>query len=229
MRHIALTLSGLIGAFAIPTAATAETVDWSGWYASAFAGYADAKLLSDAGHSSTTTILDDNGFMTGVAVGYRKQSESNIVIGGELIIPLYMEKGRAVDHVYFPGQVFYEAKGKFGIMASGHVGIATGNMLPYVFGAAGIARVEGRTLNIDPSENLVIGYVQKAKATPFMWQLGAGVDVQASPHIVIGARTALFRIERADYTMPWNNDGNPNQFGMSSAYGQLSLTYRFGH
>ncbi len=224
--RFALTTSILALAL-VPAAARAETANWDGFYAGAFAGYVDGKLLTDPGHASTTTILKDNGFMTGLVAGYRKQSDSNVVIGGELIVPLFLEKGRAVDHVFFPGQVFYEAKGKFAVMAGAHVGIATGKALPYVYGAVGIARVEGRTLNVNELDQLTPGFVQKATATPLVWQIGAGVDVQASPQFVVGARAGLFRVERADYNMPWNA-GDVNKFGMSSFLGQVTLTYRFG-
>jgi opacity protein-like surface antigen len=212
----------------ISTSAQAETANWDGFYAGPFVGYVDGKLATNPDHASTTGNYDDNGVMAGIVGGYRKQMDNNIVIGGELIVPLYMEKGTAVDLVFFPGQIIYEAKPKLGVLASVQVGYATGKALPYVFGAVGFARVEGRTLNVDLQENLSPGFVQKDSATPVVWQLGAGLDVQASESLVIGGRIAFFKVERADYTMPWNSPG-PNKFGMSSALGQVSVTYRFGH
>jgi len=144
-------------------------------------------------------------------------------------VPVYMDKGRAVDTVFFPGEIFYEAEGKLAVLASAQVGVATGKALPYVFVAGGFARVEGRTLNVDLDENLSPGFVQKDSSTPFIWQAGVGVDYHVTPSVVVGAKGGIFRVERADYTMPWNDfpDEN-NKFGMSSAFGQVQVLYRFG-
>jgi opacity protein-like surface antigen len=220
----------LFALVAFPAAASAQApqpVDWSGWYAGAFAGWADGKLNGSESHESTTGDYEDNGFMAGLFGGYRHQTAEGWVFGGELIVPLHMDEGSAVDKEFYPDQVFYEAEGKYGLLLGAHAGKAMGRALPYVHGAIGFAKVEGRTLNVDLNENLDPGFVQDDEASPFVWQVGAGLDYQLSSSIIFGARVSYFEVTKADYTMPWNQPG-PNKFGWSSILGQVLLSYRFG-
>jgi len=154
MRSTTTTL--FVALCAYPAAAAAQApaaANWTGWYAGAFAGYADGKATGDV-DTNTTGQFDDNGFMAGVVGGCRHQTSSNLVIGGELIVPLHIDKGHAVDEVFFPGQVFYESEGKASVMAGINVGYATGRLLPYAFANAGFAHVVGKTLNVDANDNL---------------------------------------------------------------------------
>lgn len=228
MRSTTTTL--FVALCAYPAAAAAQApaaANWTGWYAGAFAGYADGKATGDV-DTNTTGQFDDNGFMAGVVGGCRHQTSSNLVIGGELIVPLHIDKGHAVDEVFFPGQVFYESEGKASVMAGINVGYATGRLLPYAFANAGFAHVVGKTLNVDANDNLVIGAEQRDSATPFIWQAGLGLDAQATKHVVIGGRVGYFHVNQADYTMNWNIPG-PNNFGWNAVFGQVTITYRFGH
>ena len=115
-------------------AQAAEPNGWGGWYVGAFAGWGDGKLNGPESHESTTGDYDDNGFMAGILAGYRHHTADNWVIGGEVIVPLHMDKGRAVDKQFFPNQVFYEAKGKtaamVGIMSAGRWGASCPMSMP---------------------------------------------------------------------------------------------------
>lgn len=226
MRTHAL-LFALVALPASTSAQATDPVNWSGWYAGAFAGWADGKLNSSEAHEATTGDYKDNGFMAGLFGGYRHQTPEGWVFGGELIVPLHMDKGSAVDKEFFPDEVFYEAEGKFGIMIGANAGKSIGRALPYVHGAVGFAKVEGRTLNVDLDENLDPGFVQDDEASPFVWQVGAGLDYQLTSSFIFGGRVSYFKVSKADYTMPWNEPG-PNKFGWSSLLGQVLISYRFG-
>lgn len=213
---------------AFPTIVKAEAPkapDWTGWYAGGFAGYADGEATGDV-DINTTNHFDDNGLMAGVLGGYRYQTKSGWVLGGEIVVPIHIDKGHAVDKLFFPGQVFYESEGKFAIMAGIQAGYAMGRVLPYIYGAAGVARVTGRTLNVDQDDNLSPGSAQKDSASPFIWQAGVGLDFQATDRFTLGGRVGYFHVNKADYTMSWNEPG-PNLFGWNALLGQVVVTYRF--
>lgn len=205
----------------------AEPVSWAGWHAGIFGSYVSGKLNSnDESHFTSTGDFNDDGPMAGVYGGLRRQRDSGVVLGADLEVPLYMEKGTAVDKQYFPGLAKYEAIYKYAFFLSGHVGLARGKALPYLSAAAGFMNVDGRTLNIDLNDQYSPGFVQSAAATHFVWQGGAGVDYQVSPKMIAGARITAFIGSRADHTMSWNSPG-PNLFGYKAAVLQVNLGRRF--
>lgn len=204
-----------------------EPVDWTGWHAGVYGSYISGKLNSnDPGHEQSTGDYNDDGPMAGIYGGFRRQSPNRTVVGVEVMVPLYMEKGTAVDKQYFPGLVKYEATYNWALFLSGHVGRAYGKTLPYLYGAAGFANVDGRTLNVDQNDNYSPGFVQSAAATHFVWQGGGGVDYQVSEKYFAGARIAAFIAARADHTMPWNKPG-PNEFGYRASLFQVNVGRRF--
>lgn len=204
----------------------ADNSDWKGWYAGAFGGYVSGELDSDnPAHRESTGDYDDDSPMAGVAVGYNRQFDNGWVGGLEVMLPLYMQKGRAVDKKYFPDSVFYEAHFRYGILIAVKYGHDYGQVLPYAFGAIGLTSVNGKTLNVDLNENYSEGFEQSAAATHFIWQLGAGADYQASETIFVGARVAAFVGAKADHTMPWNEPG-PNKFGYKSLLLQMNVGYK---
>ena len=209
------------------TAAAGQPADWAGWYAGAFGGYISGELNSnDPDHAASTGEYDDSGMMAGLFGGLRSQGENDWVYGFEAILPLHMDKGTAVDQVYFPGLVTYEADYKYALFVGANAGKAMGRGLPYAFGTVGFANVDGKTHNVNLAEEYEPGFVQNAAATHFVWQLGAGLDYQISPDYFLGGRFALFTAAKADHTMPWNEPG-PNKFGFDATLVQFQVGRRF--
>ena len=149
-----------------------EPPDWSGWYDGIFGGYQDGKLTTnDPSHFETTGEFNDNSPIFGIQGGINKSLQNGWVIGGELIIPLYLQNGSAVDTVFFPNadpKVTYEAYHKWSVLTGAKAGKPFGKVLPYIFGAIGFANVEGKTVNLDNDNNYSPGSEQSATATHFV-------------------------------------------------------------
>jgi opacity protein-like surface antigen len=206
------------------TAQAGEPESWAGWRAGAFGAFVSGKLNSnDPTHEQSTGDYKDSGPMAGIYTGYRHQSAGNLVVGVDLILPLYIFKGTATDKQYFPDKVFYEAKSRYGAMLGAQVGPAMGKALPYVFGVVGFANIDGRTLNVDENDQYSPGFVQSAKATHFVWQGGAGLDYQCGEKWLAGVRAGAFMGAQADHTMPWNEPG-PNMFGYHAFKMEFNLS-----
>ncbi|MCP4632858.1 MAG: porin family protein [candidate division Zixibacteria bacterium] len=222
---IALGFSTIL--LAASHASAGEPVDWTGWYAGAFGSYISGELNSDdPAHKQSTGDYDDDSPMAGICAGYHHQYDNDWVAGAELIVPLYIQNGTAVDKQYFPDLVTYEADFRYGVLIAVKGGRSYGQALPYAFGAIGITNVDGKSHNVDLNENYSPGFVQSAPATHFVWQLGGGCDYKVSETIFVGARVAAFIGAKADHTMPWNEPG-PNKFGYNSLLMQVNAGYRF--
>jgi opacity protein-like surface antigen len=226
-KNLWITL-GFVAVLLVGSHATAvEPVDWTGWYAGAFGGYVSGKLNSnDPAHEESTGDYDDDSPLAGVSVGYHRQFDNAWVAGVELMVPLYIQKGTAVDKLYFPDLVTYEASFRYGALIAVKGGRSYGKALPYAFGAIGLTNVDGKTYNVDLNEQYSPGFEQSAAATHFIWQLGGGIDYQMSEVLFVGARVAGFIGARADHTMPWNEPG-PNEFGYKSVLVQVNVGYGF--
>lgn len=220
----------LVAALSLATAGSAaaqDTANWSGWYGGGYGGYIFGKLTSnDPSHFTTTGEFDDNGATAGIYVGRRTQSANDMVLGFELVLPLFTETGSAVDTVFFPGLVRYEGDPKLGAFIGVHAGKATGKMLPLVFAEAGFMSAEGRTLNVDENDQYSPGFVQKASASHFVWKLGAGLDYRMGTNWMLGARGAYMKVGKADHTMSWNTPG-PNEFGLNCTQLQVNVGRQF--
>jgi hypothetical protein len=203
-----------------------DNANWSGWRVGAFGGNLWGKVNSnDPTHEQTTGDYKDDGGIAGVYGGWRHQNAKNLVVGLELNVPFYVFTGSAVDTVYFPGLVKYEAKSKAGAFLGVNVGKAMGKALPYLHGAIGFARIDGRTLNVDDNDAYSPGFVQSATATHLMWQAGGGLDYQLGAKWLAGVRVVAFIGDRADHTMSWNEPG-PNEFGYKATLLQFNVGYR---
>lgn len=204
-----------------------EPVNLKKWYVGVFGGYLSGKLNSDKpSHEASTGDYDDDSPMAGIFAGYRHQFENDWVGGAEIIIPLYIEKGTAVDKQYFPDLVTYEASYRYALFFTALFGHSFDNVLPYVYGSVGFANVNGKTYNVDLEENYSPGFEQSAAATHLIWQIGGGLDYNISEVIFVGARVCAFIGTRADHTMPWNEPG-PNMFGYDALLVKINLGYRF--
>ena len=80
--------------------------DSTKWYAGAFGGYVSGKLNSnDPAHEQSTGDYKDDSPIAGVFIGYRHLFENHWFGAVEAIIPVYFEKGTAVDKEYYPDLV----------------------------------------------------------------------------------------------------------------------------
>jgi len=220
-----MTFMLLIGSQVV---AEEEEQDWSGMYAGAFGGYVSGELNSvDLLHEESTGDYDDDSPIFGISLGYQHQHKNGWVAGAEAIIPLYMQKGTAVDKEFFPDSVTYEASFKWGFLVAVKAGRGVGKLLPYAFGAVGFSNVDGKTFNVNENDMYEEGFEQSAAATHMIWQLGAGADYQVNKSIVLGGRVAAFTGTKEDHTMPWNEPG-PNLFGYNSVLFQFNIFYKFG-
>lgn len=224
---------GFVLAAVLVTAAAApaaEPVDWSGWYAGAFGGYMDGKLTSnDPGHFESTGDFDDNSPLVGLLAGVNRQTAGGWVLGGELLVPLYIQKGTAVDTEFFPDadpRVIYEAVPKWSVLVGGKAGRPVGRWLPYIYGAVGLANADGKTINLDNDNVYSPGAEQIANATHLVYQIGAGGDCQAGRTVLLGVRVLGFNSNQKQYEMPWNV-GERNNFGMKSLLVQVHAARRF--
>lgn len=197
------------------------------WYAGIFGAYLSGELNSDdPTHKASTGDYNDDGPMLGLLVGYQNKVGDNWIAGAELVIPLYMEKGTAVDKLYFPNLVTYEASYRYALFLTGKFGYCMDKLLPYAFGTIGFANVNGKTFNVDLDENYSPGFEQSAAATHLVFQIGGGVDYNFSDVIFASARVGAFIGAKADHTMPWNEPG-PNMFGYNALLLQINFSYRF--
>lgn len=219
--HLLIAAAFLVGCNAIAS----EQVDWAGWYLGGFGGFVKGEMKSDdPSHFKSTGDFDDDSPLAGVFASHNRLFNNGWVGGLELMLPLYMQKGTAVDKQYFPDKVTYEATFRWGILLAAKAGRPYGKTLPYAYGAIGLTNVNGKTYNVDLNEQYSPGFEQSAAATHFIWQLGAGVDYRASEKIFVGGRVAAFVGAKADHTMPWNEPG-PNKFGYSSMLAQFNVGY----
>ena len=230
MKQPLNSIAILVVTMAVTGAAYAtDPVDWSGWYVGTFGGYLNAKLTTnDPTHFESTGEFDDNSPIAGVHAGINKLLKNGWLIGGELIIPLYLEKGTAVDTEFFPDadpRVIYEADQKWSVLAGAKVGKPMGKVLPYLFGAIGFGNADGKTLNVDDNDIYSPGFVQSANATHIVYQIGAGSDYQLSEAVFMGVRVLAFNSNQKQYEMPWN-EGERNNFGMNSLVVQVNLNYQ---
>jgi opacity protein-like surface antigen len=210
-----------------PYAHAGDPVFPTGWYVGAYGGYISGELNSnDPSHKESTGDYNDDSPMAGIFGGYDWNYDNDWIAGVELMIPLYIEKGTAVDKQYYPDLVTYEASYRFALLLAAKWGHSFGNALPYLFGAIGFVNAEGKTFNVDNNDNYSPGFEQSAAATHFVWQLGAGFDYQISKVWFLAARVAAFIAAQADHTMPWNEPG-PNLFGYDSILMQINVGYRF--
>jgi len=199
--------------------------DSTKWYVGAFGGYMLGHLTSDdPTHEQSTGDYKDDSPIAGIFVGYNFMQNEDWFASGEIVIPLYIKKGTAVDKQYFPGLVTYEASYKYAIWLAGKYGLFMGNTKPYLFGAVGIVNAEGKTYNVDENDNYSPGFVQSAAATHFIFQVGGGMDFPLSDNMFIGARIAYFIGAKADHTMPWNEPG-PNMFGYNAMLTTINISY----
>lgn len=200
---------------------------WSGWFGGAYGSYVSGELNSnDPAHEESTGDYEDDGPLAGLFATYRFERATGWVYGLELDIPLYMKKGTAVDKVWFPDVVTYEADYRWGVLAGGQAGRSVGRALVYGYGLIGLTSVDGKTYNVDENDQLAMGYVQSSAATHLIWQLGLGADLSLSPTLLAGARLGLFTAAKADHTMAWNQPG-PNEFGYSGILMRLHAIRRF--
>jgi len=197
------------------------------WYAGAFGGYLSGKLNSDdPSHEASTGDYNDDGPMAGLFGGYQFMIDKNWVGAAEITIPLYMEKGTAVDKQYYPDLVTYEASYKYALFIAGKCGYMLGHALPFIYASVGFANVDGKTYNVDENDSYSPGFVQSAAATHFVWQIGGGIDYNINEHVFVSARAGAFIGAQADHTMPWNEPG-PNMFGYDALIIQFNAGYRF--
>jgi opacity protein-like surface antigen len=211
----------------IPFANAQVNPDPAKWYAGIFGGYLSGKLNSDdPSHEASTGDYVDDGPMLGILIGYEGKVSENWLAAAELVIPLYMKKGTAVDKQYFPDLVTYEASYRYALFLTGKFGYEMDKILPYVFGTVGFANVNGKTFNVDLQENYSPGFEQSAAATHLIFQIGGGVDYDFSEVIFASARVGAFIGAKADHTMPWNEPG-PNMFGYNALLLQVNFSYRF--
>jgi len=208
-------------------AAAQETTDWTGWYVGAFGGLVNGEVNSeDESHFESTKDIKDDGPMAGIAVSRNHQMDNGWILGGEVMLPLYMKKGTATDAQYFPDRVFYEATYQWGILLAVKGGKNMGQIFPYGYGAIGFTSVNGKTLNVDENDQFSEGFVQEAKATHMLLQFGAGADYQIDPKMRVGVRGGLFNGSKEDHTMSWNSESPENLFGYNGFIIQFNFAYR---
>lgn len=205
----------------------AQDPEFKKWYAGGFGGYLSGKLNSDdPGHEASTGDYKDDSPMAGIFGGYQHQFENNWIGAAEIILPLYIEKGTAVDKLYYPDLVTYEASYQFALFFAAKFGHCFGNITPYIYGSVGFANVDGKTYNVDENDNYSPGFVQSAAATHLVWQIGGEINYDITEIIFVCARVGAFIGARADHTMPWNEPG-PNMFGYDAVIMQANVGYRF--
>jgi len=226
-KNLCITLSIVAILLVGSTISADEPEDWTGWYGGAFGGYVSGELNSDdPAHKQSTGDYDDDSPIFGISVGYQRRYQSVWIAGVEVMLPLYMQKGTAVDKQFHPDSVTYEACFQYGVLVAGKFGRDFGNKLPYAFFAVGLTNVDGKSINVNEMDIYEEGFIQSAKATHFIWQIGAGLDYQVKENVFIGVRLAAFTGAKADHTMPWNEPG-PNNFGYNSMLIQFNGGYWF--
>jgi outer membrane immunogenic protein len=231
IRFLATLLSLFLLGLAPAKADGTDAFDWTGFFLGAYVGHnwGDLDLSSD--HSSTTEILEENLWEAGIFGGYRHQLSNQLVVGAELMVPFFMEKGKAVDKVFFPAPAFdpavkYEAEGNWGFFVKGQIGRAFGRTLPFIEGGVGAINATGRTLNVDVNDVYKPGARQKDTNTHLALLIGAGIDHAVAEHIILGIRYNFVHLSDEEYEMPWNQPP-PNSFGASAHKVIATLSYRF--
>ncbi|MFQ5567071.1 MAG: outer membrane protein [Paracoccaceae bacterium] len=231
VRFLAALLSLSLLGLAPAKAAEPGTFDWTGFYLGAYAGFNWGNLDISEDHLSTTGNFDENLWEAGVFGGYRRQLSNRMVIGAELMVPFFLEKGTAEDEVFFPAPAFdppvkYEAEGNWGVFAIAQVGRAFNRTLPFIEAGIGVVNATGRTLNVDVNDLYDPGAKQSDTNTHFAFLVGAGIDHAVADHFVLGIRYNYMHLSNENYEMPWNAPP-PNSFGASSHKVLATLTFKF--
>lgn len=215
------------------TAGAQGTSDWAGWYAGAFGGYMNSKVTAvDPSHFEGIPEFKDNLPLAGIMIGLNRVTTGGLLFGAELIVPLYIKNGEAVETLWYPDAdppIKYVADFQWGLMIAGKAGKPMGALLPYGFVAIGMAGVDGKTLNVNEEDVPTPGFEQKASATHLVYQIGGGADYQANETMFVGCRIGAFNSDKQEYLMPWNSDSPPdqNKFGINSLLLQAHAGYRF--
>ena len=223
----ALSLLGVLPSKAV----VAEPFDWSGFFAGGYGAYNWGDLKITKEHRATTGNFDENLWEAGVFGGYRWQMENGLVLGAELMVPFYQEKGTAVDNTFFPAPQYnppvkYEAKGNWGVFLKGQVGMAVDHTLPFAEFGIGAVNATGKTLNVDVNDVYTPGATQKDTNTHLALLIGAGIDHAVSDHFVVGIRYNYVHLSKENYEMPWNSPP-PNRFGASAHKVIVTVAYKF--
>jgi len=224
---VSLVLLGVTPAMAVE----AEPFDWTGFFVGAYGAHNWGDLDIAQEHRATTGNFDENLWEAGVFGGYRKQLSNRMVIGAELMVPLYQEKGTAEDKVFYPAPEYkppvkYEAEGNWGVFVKGQVGRAYKRTLPFLEIGVGLVNATGRTLNVDDSDEYDPGATQSDTNTHFAFLAGVGVDHAVTDHLILGIRYNYIHLSNEHYEMPWN-DPPPNSFGASAHKVLATLSYKF--
>lgn len=230
-RFVAALVSFFLLGMAPAKAADVEAFDWTGFFFGGYGGHNWGDLDLSDDHRKTTGNFDENLWEAGVIGGYRRQLSNSMVIGGEVMVPLYQEKGTAEDTFFFPAPAFdppveYEAEGNWGFFVKGQVGRAFDRILPFVEAGIGAVNATGRTLNVDVNDNYKPGAEQEATNTHLALLVGAGVDYAVSDHFILGLRYNFVHLSDENYEMPWNKPP-PNSFGASAHKIVVTISFKF--
>ena len=204
--------------------APAPIYNWTGFYAGAFGGYAWGKFGANPEHFASTTDIKDDGTMAGLQGGYRHQFINNFVIGGELMLPLYMTKGTARD-IANPA-ITYEAKLNWAFLANAQLGYAYGRFLPYVFVGGGWTNVTGTTFNVSKAGVFALGQSDSVTVTHRALIAGFGLNYAVTDKFGLGLRYTYIDLSKENYEMAWNAPP-PNPFWWNASTLFVTAEYRF--
>ncbi|MFN7165040.1 MAG: outer membrane protein, partial [Hyphomonas sp.] len=202
-----LILAAAVAALGIPSAAQAQTHDWSGWYAGANIGKgdkADFDLSAELQISPTTTFFpaplaggtfptnrtfSGDGTVGGLQGGYNFQ-QGMLVFGGEADINL-SDVGTSISIPGAPGGAANNPDGftdlAYGVdyysTARARAGLAFGRFLPYATAGLAIGKVEfDRNYRVGANQ-----VTDSASSTRTGSTYGAGLDVALTDRMSVGA------------------------------------------
>jgi opacity protein-like surface antigen len=201
-----------------PPAPMVLDYNWTGFYLGGFVGYLSGRLEGPPLHVTDARNLEDDGWTAGLLAGYRYQFPNRFVLGLQLTVPLWAEKGTATSFG-FPGTT-YEVETNYAILGNVQLGYAFGRWLPFVQGGVGFANVTSRVFNFVPA-------VLEVEQDHTLWTVGAGLDYAVTNNFIVGARYTYVDVVRENHTNLQNAAFPPTDFGLTGHGVGFTLAYRF--
>lgn len=241
-----LILTAAVAALGVPSAAYAQTHDWSGWYAGANLGKGDkadfdlsaALLVSPTttffpaplagGTFPTNRTFSGDGTVGGLQVGYNVQ-QGMFVFGAEADIQL-SDVGTAISIAGAPGGAANNPDGftdlDFGVdyysTARARAGIAIGRFLPYATAGVAIGKVEfDRNYRVGTAE-----VTDSASSTRTGSTYGAGVDIAVTDRMSIGAEYSKVDLGSDDFDTSYS-DGTIGRATIDTQFEVLKARVNF--
>jgi len=174
-------------------------INWTGFYVGADAGYSWSRASDFIGFGPETDNVSPRGAFVGLHAGYDYQLPNNWVLGARIAAPVYSSvKASTISAAL--GTISYEAKANWAVLATGQVGYAIGQFLPYVGGGLAFVSSKATINNFIPGIGPTLGAQLSQSQTYVGGVFLAGVRYALTNNWSIGAEYNYINAGSKTYT-----------------------------